>query len=168
MQHINSTSSSMNRFSRPVFRFFLQLLFWILLLGSVSSVFLWIGLPQHLLWRNLVVLLSIVLLLLLNIYYLFPRYLAPKRYGLYFVLAAGSCVLILMVGTIIDLEVWDLPAVFQRSGLVPFADRPRSFYIIPPTFLKGLFFFFATMSSSLVEHIHLQQERISDPKNQAH
>ena len=148
----------MNSFSRPAFRFLLQLLFWVLLLGAVSSIFLWVGLPKFLLWRMVIILLGVVILLFLNIYALFPRYLAVGRYGLYFTLTLGSCALVLTLSVLFDLKLWDLATTLQYSDFIPFSGRPRAFYLLPPTFLKGLFFFFATTSSSLVEHIYLQQE----------
>ncbi|MEL6969426.1 MAG: histidine kinase [Bacteroidota bacterium] len=154
----------MTTFARPSFRLFIQVVFWMLLLGTVSSIFLWVGLPSQLLWRNVVILLGVVTLLTLNIYVLFPRYLIVGRYGRYLLLAISSCLFMVINSILLDLYLWEYTPAFKQFGPLPFPERMRKFFIVPPLFLKGFFFFFSMTSSSLIEHIYLQQksERLAE------
>lgn len=148
----------MASFSRPEFRLLLQLCFWLLLMASVSSIFLWAGFPEELLIRGIPILIGIIGLLSLNIYFLFPRYLAARRYSRYFFLTLGVCVLAVLLSVIADLMIWGdfFPAKRQWVSTA-FENAPILFFI-PPLFFKSLFFFSATISSSLIEYIFLQQK----------
>ncbi len=148
----------MASFSRPAFRLMLQICFWILLMASVSSIFLWAGFPKNLMLRGIPILLGIVGLLAFNIYFLFPRYLAVRRYSRYFFVAFSLCIFTVLLSVGVDFTIWGDFFPARRQWVPPHIQNAPTLFLLPPLFFKSLFFFSATISSSLVEHIFLQQE----------
>lgn len=143
-----------------------QVLFWMCLLGTVNLLFLNANMPVNLVVHTWTLTASVIFLVLVNIYYLVPRFFLQKKYGSYVISVLLSIMILFLavslVKSIFPPEfIRDFPPQRTSSS---YPAPPRNFLLFNPRNLFVLVSYTAAVMSSTVfesVQLHRKQELIA-------
>ncbi|MBI1227162.1 MAG: hypothetical protein GC192_18165 [Bacteroidetes bacterium] len=153
---------TINFFSKKNNRILAQTLFWACLLGAMNLLFIGSQLPAFFLLRNLFVVVSAIILILLNTYYFVPKFFYNKHYGAYVLAVFVSMVAMVLWNA--ALESWMLddmrmpPPGFNK---MPNADLPKppNLMINPRHFMGLVIYTAVVMVSTVLESVQLHRRQ---------
>lgn len=143
-------------------RFLLQFCFWAVFVGGFSSLALLTPFFTKIIFRNLSVFAGLIMLVAINIFYLFPRFSTTATYPRY--LGVGGLLLFICSVLSAQLDVYffeqipptlsQLQEVAKNMGI----QQVGMLVFLPLIFFKLLIFGSGLLGSTLVEHIYLQHQ----------
>lgn len=154
---------TMRYFKSTAFRIGIQLFFWLMIFGGISTLTLALNLPRTFILRNLLIYFGIIPLLVANTLQFFPRYFLRRRYRAFALSVLGLMLVILFGLLYLDvtvfsrvLEKMEPPALLAMADRIPFG-VPAS--TLPLSFIRFLFFSSAVLASTLLESIIMRREQ---------
>ncbi len=139
-----------------------QVLFWMCLLGTVNLLFLNVNMPINLVVHTWTLTASVVFLVLVNIYYLVPRFFQQKKYGSYIISVLLSILILFLAVSLIKSFfppefIRDFPP--QRSPNA-YPGPPRNLWFFNPrNFFVLVSYTAAVMSSTVFESVQLHRKQ---------
>ncbi|MEO1262031.1 MAG: histidine kinase [Bacteroidota bacterium] len=155
----------MEKFKNREFRVSVQVLFWLFLISTLNLFFFEFDVVPGFYQRNWMMLGTVILLIIFNVYWLVPRFFAKKKYGKY------SLLLLMCMGALIlailPIEQPLLEEMNKIAGMIRMFTMKKGSsgtYInfkIPHYFLKVVIYTAAAMASTVMESVQLHREQES-------